>query len=29
MADSNFSFIDPVAYQKDYVMDNYVEPAVI
>ena len=41
MADSNFSFIDPVsavyyegsgwlrAYQNDYVIDNYVEPAVI
>ena len=40
MADSNFSFIDPVssllrgsgwlrAYQNDYVIDNYVKPAVI
>ena len=41
MADSNFAFIDPVSavnyggsgwlrtYQNDYVIDNYVEPAVI
>ena len=41
MADSNFAFIEPVsavnyggsgwfrAYQKDYVIDNYVEPAAI
>ena len=41
MVDSNFAFIDPVsavcyggsgwsrAYQNDYVIDNYVEPAVI
>ena len=41
MVDSNFSFIDPVsavyyggsgwlrAYKNDYVIDNYVEPAVI
>ena len=41
MIDSNFAFIDPVsavyyrgsgwlrAYQSDYVIDNYVEPAVI
>ena len=39
MVDSNFAFIDPVsaayyggsgwlrAYQNDYVVDNYVEPA--
>ena len=41
MVDSIFAFIDPVsavflpgsgclcAYQNDYVIDNYVEPAVI
>ena len=41
MIDSNFAFIDPVsavyyrgsgwlhAYQTDYLIDNYVEPAVI
>ena len=41
MVDSNFAFVDPVsevyyggsgwlrAYQNDYVIDNYVEPAVI
>ena len=41
MADSNFAFIDPVsavyyggsgwlrAYQNDYVIDNYAEPALI
>ena len=41
MVDSNFAFIDPVsavyyggsgwlhAWQHDYVIDNYVEPAVI
>ena len=41
MVDSNFAFIDPVsavyyggsgwlrAYQNNYVIDNYVEPAVI
>ena len=41
MVDSNFSFIDPVsavyyggsgwlrAYKNGYVIDNYVEPAVI
>ena len=41
MVDSNFAFIDPVsavyyggsgclrAYKNDYVIDNYVEPAVI
>ena len=41
MVDSNLAFIDPVsavynggsgwlhAYQNDYVIDNYVEPAVI
>ena len=41
MVDSNFALIDPVsevyyggsgclrAYQNDYVIDNYVEPAVI
>ena len=41
MVDSNFAFIDPVsavlygvsgwlrAYQSDYVIDNYVERAVI
>ena len=41
MVDSNFAFIDPVsvvyyegsgwlrAYQNDYVIDNYVKPAVI
>ena len=41
MVDSNFAFIDPVsavyyggsswlrAYQNDYVIDNYVELAVI
>ena len=41
MIDLNFAFIDPVsaeyyggsgwlrAYQNDYVIDNYVEPAVI
>ena len=41
MVDSNFAFISPVsavylvgssclrAYQNDYVIDNYVEPAVI
>ena len=40
MVDSNFLFIDPVsavyyggsgclrAYQNDYVIDNYIEPAV-
>ena len=39
MIDSNFAFIDPVsavyyrgsgwlrAYQNDYIIDNYVEPA--
>ena len=41
MVDSNFAFIDPVSaayyrgsgwlrtYKNDYVIDNYVEPAVI
>ena len=41
MVDSKFAFIDPVsavyyrgsgwlrAYQNDYVIDNYVEPAII
>ena len=41
MVDSNFAFIDPVsvvyyggsgwlhAYQKNYLIDNYVKPAVI
>ena len=41
MVDSNFAFIDPVsavyyggsgwlrAYQNDYVIDNYVDPAVV
>ena len=41
MVDSNFAFIEPVsavqyggsgwlrAYQNDYVIDNYAEPAVI
>ena len=41
MVDSNFAFIDPVSavnyggsdwlreYQNDYVIDNYIEPAVI
>ena len=41
MVDSDFAFIDPVSavyyggsgwlrvYQNDYVIDNYVEPAVI
>ena len=41
MIDSNFAFMDPVStgyywgsgwlrtYQNDYVIDNYVEPAVI
>ena len=41
MVDSKFAFIDPVSavyyggsgwlrtYQNDYIIDNYVEPAVI
>ena len=41
MVDWNFAFIDPVlavayagsgwlcAYQNDYILDNYVEPALI
>ena len=36
MVDSNFALMDPVsavgwlrAYQNDFIIDNYVEPAVI